>query len=185
MFRVTYNTDRLMLIKLSNDLLDMYIDHTFDMYSNKEIMQYSGFGNVETEDELKQLLSKYLKKEDFYLWIIKCKSEEKFIGDISLNVDINHNFASVACFLHYLYWGNGYMKEAMKELLFSAFAEFGLHRIEAQIHINNYRSIRFFERFGFKFEGCLRQNFLINGTFYDSKMYSLLFDEFIEMYANR
>lgn len=183
MFHDLYNTNRFLLLKLNAQLFDDYVNDMFDYYSNAEIMQYSGFKHVSTKEEFYQLLNKYLQKNDFYLWLLKCKENEKYIGDISLNVDLNHAFASIACFLHHTYWGKGYMTEAIKELLFSAFAEFGLHRIEAQIHESNGRSIRFFENIGFRYEGTLRQNFLINGTFYDSKMYSLLFDEFIDKYV--
>lgn len=75
------------------------------------------------------------------------------------------------------------MTEALKEVLFSFFAEFGFHRVEAQIHINNTQSIHFFEQFGFKYEGTLRQNFLLDGTFYDSRLYSMLFDEYMNRYV--
>mgnify|MGYP001362486033 FL=1 len=75
------------------------------------------------------------------------------------------------------------MATSLKELLFYAFAEEGLHRVEAQVHELNYRSQLFFEKFGFVYEGTLKQNFFVDGTFYDSKLYRLLFDEYMNLYG--
>jgi ribosomal-protein-alanine N-acetyltransferase len=184
MFRDLYKTYRLSLKKINNALIEEHFDDICSLYKNYEVMKYSGFGNLQSDAEVRELFYKYLNKENFFLWLLIKNDDNRYIGDISLNADLSHYYCSVGCFLLPEFWYQGFMTEAMRELLFSAFNEFGFHRIEAQIHENNINSIKFFEKFGFKFEGIVRENFYINGSFYNSRLYSMLFDEFFEKYIS-
>ncbi len=183
MFRYEYSTLRLNLVKANQTNLDNHFSQIYELYANAEIMQYSGFGNIKSHQELRNLFNLYFQRDNFYIWLLFLKENGAYIGDISLSTDPMHAFASISCFLNKAYWKKGYMTEAMKELLFSFFVEFGYHRVEAQIHIDNTQSIHFFEQFGFRYEGTLRQNFLLDGTFYDSRLYSMLFDEYMNRYV--
>lgn len=171
------------LLPLELSLIDSLVEDFLSIYSNYDVVRYSGFSLVNNKDEAIELLTKYALKPDFYIWLIFSKENSKYIGDISLTVDSYHQYASVGCFLNKHWWGRGIMSKALKELLFYIFAEEGLHRIEAQIHEQNIQSIRFFEKFGFVYEATLKQNFFVNGTFYDSKLYRLLFDEYMNLYG--
>ncbi len=182
MITQNFSTERLNIKHLNQELLQKHVHQIFELYSNETAMKYSGFGSFNDKQKLIQIFEQYLSKENFDLWLMINKSDDGYIGDISISYDKAHSFGSVACFLKPNYWGKDYAKEALKEILFTYFTEYGFHRIEAQIHEHNFNSIRFFEKFGFQFEGILRQNFLLNGTFYNSKMYSLLFDEYFEKY---
>jgi len=169
------------LIPLKEEMIERYANDVVRLYGNEEIVRYSGFSIINNTEDAKKLLSKYCTKADFYIWFLLLN--DNYIGDISLTVDSYHQFASVGCFLDKTYWGKGIMAKAFKELLFYAYAEEGLHRIEAQIHQYNLQSIRFFEKFGFVYEATLKENFFVNGTFYDSKLYRMLFDEYMNRYG--
>lgn len=184
MFRDEYSTLRLHLLKANRTIFEEHFYQIYELYADAETMKYSGFGSVNNEQELRELFNRYFQRDNFYIWFLLLKGSRNYIGDISLSTDPMHSYASVACFLNKSYWKNGYMTEALKEVLFSFFAEFGYHRVEAQIHVNNTPSIHFFEQFGFTYEGTLRQNFLLDGTFYDSRLYSMLFDEYLNRYVN-
>ncbi|MCX7862569.1 MAG: GNAT family N-acetyltransferase [Bacteroidales bacterium] len=185
MFHQTYNTKRLIIKKVDKFNIEKYFNDIVCLYTDEDIMKYSGFGTLTNKDEVEQLFFRFLQKENFYLWLLIEKNEDKYIGDVSLFIDTAHLYGSVGCFLNKTYQHKGYMTEALKEILFSFFIEFGFHRAEAQVHRHNESSIKFFEHFGFQYEGILRENFLLNGTFYDSRMYSMLFDEFINRYAQK
>lgn len=183
MFQHEYFTPRLVLCRITEENMEPFVASVLSLYSDEEIIQYSGFSAIHTENDARELLHKYATRPDFYIWALLLKDSNRYIGDISLTVDTNHLYAFVGCFLDKDYWSQGYMTEAMKELLFYAFAAEGLHRIEAQIHPFNKQSLHFFDKFGFTFEATLRENFLVNGTFYDSKVYGLLFDEYMNRYG--
>ncbi|HNV94984.1 MAG TPA: GNAT family protein [Bacteroidales bacterium] len=179
--RIDYGDFFLMPLEASN--IHSILEDFLAIYSDENVVRYSGFQLVENKEEAYKLLLKYASKNDFYIWLIYHKQSLRYIGDISLTVDSYHHFASVGCFLRKDYWGRGIMAKSLKELLFYAFAEEGLHRVEAQVHELNYRSQLFFEKFGFVYEGTLKQNFFVDGTFYDSKLYRLLFDEYMNLYG--
>lgn len=175
--------DTIYLLPLETSLIDSLVEDFLFIYSDYDVIRYSGFSLVNNKEEAVQLLKKYALKPDFYIWLIFLKENSRYVGDISLTVDSYHHYASVGCFLNKQWWGKGIMAKALKKLLFYAFVEAGIHRIEAQIHEHNIQSIRFFEKFGFVYEATLKQNFFVNGTFYNSKVYRLLFDEFMNLYG--
>ena len=53
--------------------------------------------------------------------------------------------------------GQGFMAEALREVLAWGFAEMGLNRIEAQVHPANAPSLELLRRLGFVQEGVLRE----------------------------
>lgn len=55
-----------------------------------------------------------------------------------------------------------------------AFAQQRFHRVEAITEPRNQRSRQLLERHGFTLEGVQRENYLWNGEFMDSAVYSLL-----------
>jgi ribosomal-protein-alanine N-acetyltransferase len=54
------------------------------------------------------------------------------------------------------------------------FKEMKLHSVEANVNPLNERSKKVLERIGFKKEAHFRENYLFNGEFLDSIIYSLL-----------
>ena len=72
----------------------------------------------------------------------------------------------------------GYMGEALKAVLKFGFEVLNLHRIDAHINRNNTPSLKLVKANGFVEEGCLRKNYLIDGVFNDSLIFSLLDDEY-------
>jgi len=77
-------------------------------------------------------------------------------------------------------WGNGYALEAMQAILEFGFLEMNLNRVFAVPYTANLRSTKLLERLGFRLEGIHRQEFLIDGVFYDESIYSLLRSEFAQ-----
>ena len=71
-------------------------------------------------------------------------------------------------------WGKGYASEALQAIIAYCFTELDLNRIGAEIYEFNERSIRLFERNGFKREAVLRQYIFKDGIFKASYLYSLL-----------
>lgn len=73
--------------------------------------------------------------------------------------------------------GQGFMKEAMKEVVNYGFHKMNLHRIEAFISPNNVPSLRLVKHFGFQHEGVLRQHYCKDNKMEDSLVFSLLKSE--------
>jgi ribosomal-protein-alanine N-acetyltransferase len=71
-------------------------------------------------------------------------------------------------------WGKGYASETLQAIIAYCFNELNLNRIGAEIYEFNERSIRLFERNGFRREGIFRQYIFKDGVFKDSYSYSLV-----------
>jgi ribosomal-protein-alanine N-acetyltransferase len=54
------------------------------------------------------------------------------------------------------------------------FTQLNLHRVEALIDANNLPSLKILQRFKFKKEGIMREDYVVNGKNEDSDCYSLL-----------
>lgn len=73
--------------------------------------------------------------------------------------------------------GQGLMTEAVRMTTAHAFAEIGLHRLEANIQPTNRRSIALVERVGFRKEGFSPRYLKIGGVWRDHERWALLADE--------
>ena len=75
------------------------------------------------------------------------------------------------------YAGRGLMAEGLDLLLQHAFERAGLHRVEANIQPGNVRSIRLFERGGFKLEGRSPRYLRIGGEWRDHERWALTLED--------
>ena len=69
------------------------------------------------------------------------------------------------------YWGNGYMQEAIDEIIKYAECVMSIKQIDANIFVDNVKSIRLLEKFGFTVTGS--RNYVFRGREYPHKIYSL------------
>ena len=78
------------------------------------------------------------------------------------------------------YWGQGYAREALLQILHYGFEERGLNRVEARINADNVASLRMHEKCGYKRDGVLRQAVFKNGRFKDVVVMSILKEDLLE-----
>lgn len=71
-------------------------------------------------------------------------------------------------------WGRGYGTQVVSFLLKEAFTTLDAHRVELEVVASNHRAIALYNRFGFKFEGRLREAILLDSGFVDLVLMSLL-----------
>ncbi len=81
------------------------------------------------------------------------------------------------------YWRRGVGTSVIRRLLRMAFAELGMHRVEAVVHGDNVASATCFSRLGFRLDARLRDARCRDGTYVDLLVYSLLDSEWPEQGA--
>lgn len=111
------------------------------------------------------------------VWWGICAPErrEALLGTCGLNQIVReHRRAELGYWLFPDYWGTGAARECVAAVLNHAFGSMGLHRVGAEVDIDNTRSSRLLERLGFQFEGIRRGYELKDGVFLDLKYYARL-----------
>ena len=110
-----------------------------------------------------------------FQWGIALRETDELLGTCTLfHLDQTHRRAEVGIALATRAWGRGLATEALGLLLRFAFETFDLHRIEADVDPRNERSLRLFERQGFRREGYLRERWHHLGELHDTIFLGLL-----------
>lgn len=87
-------------------------------------------------------------------WILTLKNNNAKIGTCGFHCwDQNRNCIDIGYDLQEEYWGQGLMSEAINAILDFAQNEMKVRQVHAHIYIDNSKSIRLVERFGFTFRG--------------------------------
>lgn len=102
-------------------------------------------------------------------------SDGAFVGWSTFN-SWNADFRSASfgyCFTRES-WGHGYATESSRAVLEWAFATLDLNRVQAETDTRNTASARVLEKLGFRLEGTLREDCIVNGDVSDSWVFGLL-----------
>ena len=103
------------------------------------------------------------------LFVLTEKQGEAVIGSVNFNQMIKGVMQS--CFLGYSldqdFQSKGYMTEALTSLIEHIFADWELHRIQANYLPSNMASARVLEKLGFEKEGYAKNYLRINGQWQD------------------
>jgi ribosomal-protein-alanine N-acetyltransferase len=77
------------------------------------------------------------------------------------------------------HWGTGLFVESARLALDFAFAELGVHRLEARAAIRNGRGNAALRKMGAVQEGVLRQSFFRNGEYMDQALWTILANDWL------
>jgi ribosomal-protein-alanine N-acetyltransferase len=159
------------------DTEESYIER-FRISSDEELMAWTGSARPEDLETQKLKVAggfnNYRTSMVFFHLIEKASS--MVIGSIAFHnwyqmhgrSELGYGMTSEA------HRNQGFMREALPEVLRFGFEAMDLNRIEAFISPENEPSMRLVERAGFMNEGLLRQHYFHNGKHDDSIVYGLL-----------
>jgi ribosomal-protein-alanine N-acetyltransferase len=167
-------TERIRLRKIYPD----DANEIFLIRSNDKIMRFLDIPrhySISDSQKLIKTAEESYKKETGINWAIIEKLSNSFIGYIGfIRIYSEHCRAEIGYVLKPEYWGKGFMYETINRLVRFGFKEMNLHSIEANVNPLNERSQKVLGRVGFKKEAYFRENYLFDGKFLDSEIYSLL-----------
>lgn len=111
-------------------------------------------------------------------WIIEY--EGRCIGEVRLHsVDQGNRSARYAIgIFDPVYWNRGLGTEATRLVLWFAFEELKLHRVDLRVLAFNKRAIACYEKCGFVREGLMRESVLIGGEWQSDVLMSVLEHEY-------
>lgn len=175
----TLHTERLDLKKLEMS----HIQEFYSIFSRETVMfQYGMYPITELKDAawFIERFTESFKAKRSVRWGLFLKNTNLLIGTCGFHgLNELSSRAEIGYELHDAYWHQGYMHEALGTIINWGFTTFDLNRIEALIYPNNDASEQSVKRFGFKYEGCLRQYAFFRDVYQDLNMFSLIRQEWL------
>ncbi len=154
------------------------IDDLFQLRNDVKTMKYIGKTIPVSREEVGKLVERIT--EGYRLssaigWGITLKKNNKLIGNIGYHIIEKENYrAEIGYMLISDLWQQGFMSEAIKEVLKYGFDVMKLHSVEAKIDPENEKSKGILKKFNFISEGFFKENYFFNGQFLDTEVFSLL-----------
>ncbi|KAA0549979.1 GNAT family N-acetyltransferase [Bacillus sp. BGMRC 2118] len=147
------------------ELHTLTLKHAHEVYlhfSNPDVTRFMDIEHCKHIEEAKEMINYHLNDSGCRYGMFTKESTE-MIGTLGFHyIRTEHDFivAEVGFDLAPKYWGNGYMTEAMDELLQLGFLKLQFDRIDATVEPENDRSIKLMENLGFNREIELRDQLL-------------------------
>ena len=168
-------TERLILRKLD----DADPQQLFKLRADKDVMKHIGkkpMTAIEEAHDFIKMINDLLQENSGITWAMVFKEEPgKLIGTIGLwRLIKEHYRAEIGYMLLPEFWRKGIAKEAIIKVLDYGFNELKLHSVEGKITPLNIASAKTLESTGFIREAYFEEDFLFNGKFEDTAIYSLL-----------
>lgn len=168
-----FETRRLLLRKITpEDLYDMY-EYACEEKVSRFLLWSPHLNIAESRGHI-EFLQKQYRKGCCTDWGVALKDSNKLIGTCGFAaVDTHNNKAEIGYVLSPHYWGQGYMREAVRAVMEIGFERLGLNRIEARILEGNTASEKLATDVGMKYEGTLRNALFIKGVYKTFSYYAI------------
>lgn len=171
LFFKNLETDRLYLKNIDTEDREFIFSQFSDDTVNKYLYDAEPLADISGADEI---IGFYTVPEprNQNRWIIIRKSDDKKMGTCGFHCwDKKAGKVEVGYDLKEEFWNNGYMQEAMREIIKFAKTEMNITEICACISVENQKSIRIVEKLGFALSGSSIEVF--RGEEYLHNIYSL------------
>jgi ribosomal-protein-alanine N-acetyltransferase len=132
----------------------------------------------ERADQFEELFAR--SRRDDFVCLVACRLDTgAIVGVFTISQIVRGAFQSayLGYYGHGRHARQGYMREAMRQLLDHAFGALALHRIEANIQPGNEASIALARGAGFRLEGYSPRYLLIGGQWRDHERYAITVDD--------
>lgn len=155
------------------DTKDAQVIHSYA--SDVKVKRFIGWPLMKTLDETRNYIIEMLKRESagthLYASIVLKKTKEIIGTAMIFNFDREANHAEIGYVFHSSFWGKGYGTETIALMNDFAFDTLNLHKLHARVVGANIGSIRVLEKNGFKLEGCLKDYYFIDNSYYDGMIF--------------
>lgn len=169
-------TKRLRLVRLDSSFSSL--DYVKWLNNYKVYKYLESGGNYSIEKLENYLLD--VEKKNIYFWAITLKHNNKHIGNIKIDpINEKHNTAEYGIMIGDTNeWGKGYAKEATIKVLEECFNKIGIRKITLGYIESNTSAQRLYDKLGFKREGLLIKQVLVDSKYENVVRMGLFKDDF-------
>lgn len=159
------------------------VDDLFILRSDPDVMAYMDKPVAKDKsivlERIKEIRQDF-KDQKGINWTIKFKNSSEAIGYMCLwRIDHKNHRVEIGYALKKEYWKQGISQEAAKKVIDFAFHNLKAHSVMANINPDNKGSEGLLVKLGFKQEAYFREDFLFEGKFLDSAIFSLLVSDWV------
>lgn len=155
-----------------------------ELFSSPEVIRYTDIPAHKSIDQSIALIQHFQNQYENNtgaMWTVRTKNMTEKAGIIGLlYYNESHHYASFASCLLQKFWNQGIMTRAHLAVMNIAFNETRINRIESQFFAEHTAVEKMLKKSGMQFEGVLKENFLIEGEFCDSKLYAITKSEYLK-----
>jgi [ribosomal protein S5]-alanine N-acetyltransferase len=152
--------------------------------SHKETMKFITPNPVQSIDEMRETISRYLTgfmEQKGIPWVIIHRESGEVIGQFRLHkLNLWHRKVEMGAIIKEDFQRKGVMTEILQVILPYVFDSLELNRLVGDIFAENEGSRKLLEKFGFQKEGVLRDTDFDGERFHDTVVYSMLRAEYNE-----
>lgn len=152
--------------------------------SDNSLYQYWGKHPGKSDLNPELLFQKKERPTKSFHWGINHRADNQVIGEMWVYLIENNRMAKVAFRLSSDYQGNGFMTEALEQVVIFCFEKTELQRLWSDVHILNTASYKTLEKTGFKREGHVREGKMVN-TYCDYYLYGMTKEDYIYITEKR
>ncbi|MGB0935301.1 MAG: GNAT family N-acetyltransferase [Alphaproteobacteria bacterium] len=175
---VEITTKRLLLRDLTLD----DADGVFEYASDPEVAKYTSFHPHQQISESTEFLNHVLVQSSqepiSHLAVCLQEAPEQLIGIVGVSKRHYPEVGELSYVLARKHWQQGYMHEAAKALIKTAFKQYGFKRIFATCAVENAASKALMKRLGMQFEGRFRSSSYRKQRTWDIEQYAILSSDF-------
>ena len=156
--------------------LDSDVERYYEYMSKSEVTKFLADSiKVSSMEKARQDLTYWhdITKQGYTIyWCVADKNTNKMIGNAGFNyINQAKNKASISYDLHSDYWGQGIMSRAVEKICDLANKDLSIKIIEANVAINNLRSIKLLKKNGFLFSGIIKNYAILDMQLTDVEEY--------------
>ena len=157
-------------------------ERVFAVFSDPVAMRYwscEPFADLAAARAYLESIDEGFESRTLFQWAVTLPADDRLIGTVTLTSwDRPSRRAELGYMLDREHWGKGLASEAVRAVLGFGFGQMDLHRVEAELDPRNEPSARLLRRFGFQYEGLLRERWYLYDEWSDSALYGLLARDF-------
>ena len=151
-----------------------------NIYHDREVQRYYLARYIEKEEDLDLAATiDHCRERQIYIFAIVLKETNDVIGMINQygNMDENERSVEVAYAIGSRYWNQGYMTEALKEMMRFLFSK-GIRTVRSNAIAENAQSIRVMQKCGMKYEGKVKDEIYYHDRNWDVDHYDMTAEMF-------
>lgn len=143
--------------------------------SDKDVKRFIGWNLMhnlnETREHVETMINRELAGTHLYASVVT-KATQEIIGTVMLfNFDEEANHAEIGYVFCKDHWGKGYGTESVELVTDFAFKTLNIHKLNARVTDANIGSARVLEKNGYELEGTLKDQYFIEGNYFDSLLF--------------